>query len=291
MIGAPPCDRRRSGAPRRERSRRAGRSSSLSSVALLAVDRLARRHRRPARPLRRPAVQRQALPQGARWPSWGWMAPLVFIVIQALQVIISPIPGEITGPVGGALFGTAVGRDLLDDRPHRRHAGLLRSGPEVGRAAGAPVAQRAPLEPDELHHRGRGRDPLLHPVSRSRAFRRTSSRTCSGSARCPSGSSRWSSTVGAAARHLDLARTSAPTSPSSSTSTRIAFIALVTALCLPLYYYRDRIIRRFHRQGPAPPTLDAARRARRVPATMGITARPLGSSGTSTSRGPPGALT
>lgn len=38
--------------------------------------------------------------------AWGWMAPLVFIVIQSLQVIISPIPGEITGPVGGVLFGT-----------------------------------------------------------------------------------------------------------------------------------------------------------------------------------------
>jgi uncharacterized membrane protein YdjX (TVP38/TMEM64 family) len=38
--------------------------------------------------------------------AWGWLAPLVFIVIQALQVIISPFPGEITGPVGGALFGT-----------------------------------------------------------------------------------------------------------------------------------------------------------------------------------------
>jgi uncharacterized membrane protein YdjX (TVP38/TMEM64 family) len=41
--------------------------------------------------------------------AWGWAAPMVFIVIQALQVIISPIPGEITGPVGGALFGTLWG--------------------------------------------------------------------------------------------------------------------------------------------------------------------------------------
>jgi hypothetical protein len=32
--------------------------------------------------------------------SWEWMAPLVFIIIQALQVVISPFPGEITGPVG-----------------------------------------------------------------------------------------------------------------------------------------------------------------------------------------------
>lgn len=41
--------------------------------------------------------------------SWGAAAPLVFVAIQALQVIISPIPGEMTGPVGGALFGTARG--------------------------------------------------------------------------------------------------------------------------------------------------------------------------------------
>ena len=41
--------------------------------------------------------------------AWGWMAPLVFIGIQAMQVIIAPIPGEITGPVGGALFGTTWG--------------------------------------------------------------------------------------------------------------------------------------------------------------------------------------
>ncbi|HET7341937.1 MAG TPA: hypothetical protein VFL90_10765, partial [Methylomirabilota bacterium] len=41
--------------------------------------------------------------------SWGWAAPLVFMAIQALQVIVSPIPGEITGPVGGMLFGTLWG--------------------------------------------------------------------------------------------------------------------------------------------------------------------------------------
>lgn len=38
--------------------------------------------------------------------AWGWAAPVVFVAIQALQVIVSPFPGEITGPVGGALFGT-----------------------------------------------------------------------------------------------------------------------------------------------------------------------------------------
>ena len=41
--------------------------------------------------------------------SWGWLAPVAFMLIQALQVIISPVPGEVTGPVGGALFGTTWG--------------------------------------------------------------------------------------------------------------------------------------------------------------------------------------
>lgn len=41
--------------------------------------------------------------------SWGWLGPIVFMVIQALQVIISPIPGEVTGLAGGFLFGVGLG--------------------------------------------------------------------------------------------------------------------------------------------------------------------------------------
>ena len=41
--------------------------------------------------------------------SWGWMGPFVFVLIQALQVIISPIPGEATGLAGGFLFGVGLG--------------------------------------------------------------------------------------------------------------------------------------------------------------------------------------
>lgn len=41
--------------------------------------------------------------------AWGWLAPVVFIVIQALQVILSPVPGEATGILGGYLFGVALG--------------------------------------------------------------------------------------------------------------------------------------------------------------------------------------
>lgn len=37
--------------------------------------------------------------------SWGAWAPLAFILIQAFQVVIAPIPGELTGAVGGFIFG------------------------------------------------------------------------------------------------------------------------------------------------------------------------------------------
>lgn len=40
---------------------------------------------------------------------WGVLAPVVFILIQALQVILSPIPGEATGFFGGYLFGQTLG--------------------------------------------------------------------------------------------------------------------------------------------------------------------------------------
>jgi uncharacterized membrane protein YdjX (TVP38/TMEM64 family) len=40
---------------------------------------------------------------------WGVLAPVVFILLQALQVILSPIPGEATGILGGYLFGQWLG--------------------------------------------------------------------------------------------------------------------------------------------------------------------------------------
>jgi uncharacterized membrane protein YdjX (TVP38/TMEM64 family) len=40
--------------------------------------------------------------------SWGGWAPVVFMGIQALQVLIAPIPGELTGAAGGFLFGAPL---------------------------------------------------------------------------------------------------------------------------------------------------------------------------------------
>jgi len=41
--------------------------------------------------------------------SWGPLAPLVFILVQTLQVVVAPIPGEVTGFLGGYLFGVTAG--------------------------------------------------------------------------------------------------------------------------------------------------------------------------------------
>ena len=41
--------------------------------------------------------------------SFGAAAPAVFILIQILQVILAPIPGEATGFIGGYLFGAIKG--------------------------------------------------------------------------------------------------------------------------------------------------------------------------------------
>ena len=40
---------------------------------------------------------------------WGAAAPVGFMLIQVLQVIVAPVPGEISGFVGGYLFGAGWG--------------------------------------------------------------------------------------------------------------------------------------------------------------------------------------
>jgi uncharacterized membrane protein YdjX (TVP38/TMEM64 family) len=40
---------------------------------------------------------------------FGPFEPLVFIIIQILQVIVAPVPGEASGLIGGLLFGTLKG--------------------------------------------------------------------------------------------------------------------------------------------------------------------------------------
>lgn len=52
-------------------------------------------------------ANRGAIAQYVR--DFGPFGPIVFIVLQALQVVAAPIPGEATGILGGYLFGTLAG--------------------------------------------------------------------------------------------------------------------------------------------------------------------------------------
>ena len=69
---------------------------------------------------------------------WGVLAPVVFIGLQALQVIIAPIPGQLTGILGGYLFGEWWG--LLYSSIGLTVGSLAAFG--VGRWLGARYVQR-----------------------------------------------------------------------------------------------------------------------------------------------------
>ena len=177
--------------------------------------------------------------------SWGWMAPLVFIAIQALQVIISPIPGEITGPVGGALFGTwwglfyssigltlgtlfcfAVGRrwgePLVRPWLSEHHWNQMNFVLEAEGAIICFILYLIPGFPKDIISYLFGISPMpfwLFAV-------------VSTVARIPG---TWvSSYFGAHVAEQQYIYA-------------IAFMAIVVALCLPLYYYRASLIKRFHK--------------------------------------------
>jgi uncharacterized membrane protein YdjX (TVP38/TMEM64 family) len=176
--------------------------------------------------------------------SWGWMAPIVFIVIQALQVIVSPVPGEITGPVGGALFGTLWG--MVYSTIGLTLGTLVCFG--LGRKWGEPLVRPWLSE----HHWNRMSFILeaegvilcfiLYLIP---GFPKDIISYLFGISPMPF----WLfALVSTAARIPGTAISSyfGANVAEQQYIYAIAFIAVITALCLPLYYYRDRIIRRFH---------------------------------------------
>jgi uncharacterized membrane protein YdjX (TVP38/TMEM64 family) len=183
--------------------------------------------------------------------SWGWMAPLVFIAIQALQVIISPIPGEITGPVGGALFGTSWG---LVYSSIGLTLGTLFCF-VVGRKWGEPLVRPWLSE----HHWNRMSFILeaegvilcfiLYLIP---GFPKDILSYLFGLSPMPFWVFAVVSTLGRIPGTWISSYFGAHVAEQQYVYAAI-FIAVITALCLPIYYYRDRIIKRFHRsKGPAP---------------------------------------
>ena len=79
--------------------------------------------------------------------SFGPYAPLVFIVLQALQVVLAPIPGEATGFLGGYVFGTWLG--FLYSTVGLTLGSALAFG--LGRWLGLPLVRR--VVSSEVYHK------------------------------------------------------------------------------------------------------------------------------------------
>jgi len=79
--------------------------------------------------------------------SFGAYAPLPFIILQALQVVFAPIPGEATGFLGGYVFGTWLG--FLYSSIGLTLGSSMAFG--LGRWLGAHVVRR--LVSDTLYHK------------------------------------------------------------------------------------------------------------------------------------------
>ncbi|MBI2218230.1 MAG: TVP38/TMEM64 family protein [Candidatus Rokubacteria bacterium] len=179
--------------------------------------------------------------------AWGWLAPLVFIVIQALQVIISPVPGEITGPVGGALFGTLWG--VVYSTIGLTIGTLVCFG--TGRLWGEPLVRPWLSE----HHWNRMNFVIeaegailcfiLYLIP---GFPKDIVSYLFGISPMPFWVFAVVSTLGRIPGTWISSYFGAHVAEQQYIYA-IAFIAVIAAVCLPLYYYRERIIRRCRRHG------------------------------------------
>lgn len=177
--------------------------------------------------------------------AWGWMAPLVFIGIQALQVIVSPIPGEITGPVGGALFGTTWG--VVYSSVGLTIGTLVCFG--LGRLWGEPLIRPWLSE----HHwnkmsfiveaEGAIICLILYLIP---GFPKDAISYLFGISPMPFWLFAIVSTVGRIPGTWISSYFGAHVGDQQYVYAAV-FIALVMGACLPLYYYRDRIVRHFRR--------------------------------------------
>lgn len=85
------------------RTRQAARLAALG-IAAVAVAALVLRFWQPLLGLVSEQERLRAWVAG-----FGWAAPLALILVQAVQVILAPLPGQVVGLVSGYLFGTLWG--------------------------------------------------------------------------------------------------------------------------------------------------------------------------------------
>lgn len=188
--------------------------------------------------------------------AWGWMAPLVFMAIQALQVIIAPIPGEVTGPVGGALFGTLWG--VIYSTIGLTFGTLFCFW--VGRRWGEPLVRPWLSEHNWnrmsfiLEAEGAIICFILYLIP---GFPKDIISYLFGMSPMPFWLFAVVSTVGRLPGTVISSYFGAHVAEQQYIYA-VVFMAIVLAACLPFYYYRERLVRCFHkpRTGGGDPTED-----------------------------------
>ena len=179
-----------------------------------------------------------------------------------MQVIIAPIPGEITGPVGGALFGTAWG--MFYSTVGLTVGTLVCFG--LGRMWGEPL-----IRPWLSEHHWNKMNFIIEAEGAILCFilylipgfPKDIISYLFGMSPMPFWVFAVVSTIGRLPGTWISSYFGAHVGEQQYIYA-LLFIALVAAMCLPLYYYREKIVRRFHRKSQ-PPRAQAAGKALDTP--------------------------
>ncbi len=173
---------------------------------------------------------------------WG---PVIFMALQALQVLIAPIPGELTGFLGGFVFGEALG--FLYSTLGLTAGSLLAFG--IGRWLGAPVVRRlvAAHVWDRLSFLVKAEGALLcFVIFLVPGLPKDLACYLFGLSPIPFGVFTLAMTLGRMPGTWALSAQGAKTATGQYVEV-IVLTAAVAAIGLPLYYFRHEIVAWFHR--------------------------------------------
>ena len=185
-----------------------------------------------------------------RLKALGWFAPAAFILLQALQVVISPIPGEATGFLGGYLFGLTLGFVYS-------MVGLVLGTMAafwIGRWLGAPVVARyVPRHVvDRFGFLIEAEGAILaFVIFAIPGFPKDIVSYLFGMSPMPARVFLLVSTLGRVPGTWVLSAQGARTATGQYVEVAL-FSALAAAVALPLYYYRHRILDRLRRPASSP---------------------------------------
>lgn len=189
-------------------------------------------------------VDKRFLKQTLR--EWGLLAPVIFIGLQALQVIIAPIPGELSGILGGYLFGEWVG--LFYSTLGLTVGSVAAFG--VGRWLGAHYVQRL-VSPDAWRKMGFIVEAegaiLCFIIFLIPGLPKDMTCYLFGLSPMPFWIFAVVSTLGRIPGTWILSAQGAHTASGDYVEV-ILLTAVVVAVALPLYYYRNRLVEWFRRK-------------------------------------------